>query len=388
VVARISPSCLVVIAVAVALSGRHAHAEVTDADIIGRQGWRLEDLQFRTSYLDQVGRGHQSQDGGTPGSEEMLVVQPSMLMTLRQSERVVHKIALPLDAISAASPDAVDATTSASKNNIAGDLDVRSEITLSNRDTLSTRFAVHAEEWLGGGTIGAGWKRPLADDNATISLSGTFGFDVFDDHDHFGTFLGKTGRATSSVNVGVSQLLSPTTVVDASYGATYQRGTLRTGWNAVPVESDMLTDEIFPRGRLRHALIAGVAQHIPQTHSTVKARYRFYADDFGLRAHTINATVYQYIVDWLYVRAGYRFHDQNGVDFFTTALATGFDDTTLRTADSDLAPMHAHEYSLQLVTVRERGPLRKWSASAEFLRYQRSNDLTIIAIALGIGRMM
>ena len=46
-------------------------------------------------------------------------------------------------------------------------------------------------------------------------MCGTFGFDVFDDHDHFGTYLGKTGRATSSVNVGGSQLLSPTTVIDA-----------------------------------------------------------------------------------------------------------------------------------------------------------------------------
>jgi hypothetical protein len=368
----------------------NAAADVDDAEIIGEeQGWRIEDVELRTTYLDQSGRGHQSQDGPLPGSEDMFIIQPSARVRIRQSERIVHDVTLPIDAISAASPDAVDATTSASKNNIAGDLDIRSAFKLGDHDTLTTRFIAHAEEWIGGGTIGAGWKRSLADDNATIAVNGTFGYDVFDDHDHFGSFLGKTHRATTSVHVAGSQLLSPTTVIDGSYGLTYQRGTLRTGWNAVPTDTGMLTDEVFPRGRMRHALTGGIAQHVPQTRSTVKARYRFYADDFGLRAHTIDASVYQYLSGWLYVRAGYRFHDQNGVDFFTTALPAGFSDTTpFRTADSDLAPLSANEVSLQLATLRGAGPLRKWSASTELFYYQRSNDLRITAVSLSIGRLL
>ena len=382
VVVRTSLIC----AALVAAGFSDLHADATDDTIIGHQGWRIMDVQLRTSYLGQTGRGFQSQEGPSPGGEEMFVIQPSALITIRQSERVVHKITLPVDAISAASPDAVDATTSASRNNVAGDLDIRTAIKLSDHDTLTTRFSLHAEEWLGGGTIGAGWQRSFADDNATISINGSFGYDVFDDHDHFGTYLGKTGRGTGNLNLSGSQLLSPTTVIDASYGVTYQRGTLRTGWNAVPVDDGTLTDEILPRGRQRHALAIGIAQHVPRSHSTIKARYRGYVDDFGLRAHTIEASVYQYLVDWLYVRPSYRFYDQDGVDFFTTNLGSGFG--PFRTADSDLAPFHAHEYGLQLATIRDRGPLRKWSVSAEILRYQRSNDLQITAIALGLGRMM
>jgi CO/xanthine dehydrogenase Mo-binding subunit len=34
---------------------------------------------------------------------------------------------------------------------------------------------------------------------------------------------------------------------------TYQHGTLRTGWNAVPTADGMLTDEVLPRDRVRHA---------------------------------------------------------------------------------------------------------------------------------------
>jgi hypothetical protein len=38
--------------------------------------------------------------------------------------------------------------------------------------------------------------------------------------------------------------------------------------------------------------------------------------------------------------------------------------------------------------VRDRGPLAKWSVSAELLRYQRSNDLRITAVSFGIGRAL
>ncbi len=372
----------------IALAGA-AHADSIDTEIIGTQGWALEDVTLRTTYLDQTGHGFQSQDGLLPGGESMTIIQPVALITIRQSDRILHQITIPVDAITAASPDSVDATSSASRQNTAGDFDLRTQFKLDGGDTLTTRFVAHAEEWIGGGTAGFGWRRSLADDNATVSVNGTFGVDVFDDHNHFGSFLGKTHRETGSLNAGASQLLSPTTVLDGSYGITYQHGELKTGWNSVPVENGSLEDEVFPNSRLRQSLTVRLSQHVPVTHSTVKLRYRGYLDSFGLHAHSIEASVYQYLVSWLYVRGSYRFYTQNGVDFFTTSLPLGFDDkTTLRTADSDLAPMHANEWTVGLATVKGRGPLGKWSATAELFRYDRSNDLTITALSLGVGRML
>ncbi len=365
-----------------------ASADTGDTEIIGDRGWSLDSAELRTTYLDQTGRGFQSQDDGSPGRETMFIVQPSLFLAVRQSDKITHTVTLPFDAISAASPDAVDATTSASKNNIAGDFDLRTTIKLDGNDTLTTRFLAHAEEWIGGGLIGAGWQRSLADDNATISVNGTFGVDVFDDHNRFGDFLGKASRVTGSVHASGSQLLSPTTVLDGSYGATYQRGELRTGWNAVPVEDGTLENEVFPDGRLRQVLTLRVSQHVPVTRSTAKLGYRGYVDSFGLQAHAIEASVYQYIVNWLYVRGSYRYYDQDGVDFYTEALPLGFTENTDRTADSDLAPLSSHEYSIQLKTVKERGPLKKWSMSAELYRYTRSNSLEITAVSLGLGRVL
>ena len=369
-----------------------AQPAADDAAIIGDDPtWRIEDLQVRASYFDQRGHGFQSQDGieGQPGSEFMYMFSPSALIVLRQNADIVHQVTVPVDAITAASPDAVDAVSTASKRNIAFDLDVRSSYKLTEHDTLTSRVMGHGEEPLGGGLLGVGYQRALADDNATIGVNGSIGIDGFDDHDHFGDFRGKTARETLSASVTASQLLSPTTVLDGSYGVTYQHGTLRTGWNAVPTSDGLLTDEVLPRDRTRHALTARLAQHVPFTHSTVKLWYRFYHDTFGTDAHTVEASAYQYVVPWIYVRGSYRFHRQTGADFFTTAIPKPFDAmTTLRTADSDLAPFDAHEWSVQLTTVRGRGPFKLWSFSAELMRYSRSNDLQIIVGSLAFQRLM
>jgi len=368
-----------------------ADPEPDDSVIIGADpGWRIEDVQVRGSFFAQHGQGFQSQAGGdSPGSELMYMFQPSTLITVRQNANIVHQVMVPVDAITAASPDAVDAISTASRRNIAFDVDVRSKYKLNEHDTLTSRVMAHGEEPMGGGVIGIGWQRGLADDNASVSVNGSLGIDGFDDHDHFGDFLGKTARETLNANVSASQLLSPTTVVDGSYGVTYQHGTLRTGWNAVPTTDGLLTDEVLPRGRVRQALSARLAQFVPATRTALKAWYRLYHDGFGIDAHTIEASAYQYVASWIYVRGSYRFHHQDGADFFTTAIAKPFDDmTTLRTADSDLAPFDAHEWSVSATTVRGRGPWKLWSFSAELMRYTRSNDLRITVGSLSFGRLL
>lgn len=368
-----------------------AHADPSDAEILGEDpGWSVESVELRSSFLDQRGRGFQVQGGGPgqPGSERMYVFQPSALIRLRQSARVTHEVTVPVDAITAASPDAVDATSSASRRNTSVDVDVRSTVILGDVETLTTRVAGHWEEPMGSGTLGAGYRRSLADDNATIGINGSLTIDGFDDHDRTGRYLGKTARETFSASITGSQLLSPTTMLDGSYGLTRQHGRLETTWNAVPTEDGNVTDEVLPRDRTRQAATVRIAQHVPITRSTLKGSYRYYRDDLGLRAHTVEGAYYQYLTPWLYARGSYRYHHQRGAEFFTTSLPLGFTGDDPRTADSDLASMHANEWTVQLSTLRERGPLCAWSVSAELMRYTRSNDLRITVVSITVGRAL
>jgi hypothetical protein len=375
------------------LDAPHPAALPSDADIVGGDpGWKIEDVQFRSTYLSQSGKGFQSEAGPMtgPGSERTTIFEPWALMTIRQNDHIVHEVTVPADFVTAASPDALDAMTSASRRNESVTVEVRTSITRSERDTLTTRISGHIEEPLSSGTAGVGWRRTFADDNAAVAVNGNLTIDGFDDRSQNGSYLGKAIRETTNANLSATQLLSPSTVLDGSYGITYQHGTLQNTWNAVPIVGLAPAAEHFPPNRVRHAVSARLAQHIPLTHSTLKVWYRYYADDFRLRAHSVEVSAYQYLVNWLYVRGGYRFHRQTGVDFFTTSLAERPPDNLSRTADSDLAPFDANEWSFEMVVIGERAPrwLRAWSVSAEVLRYVRTNDLTINVVSLAIGRRL
>ena len=365
---------------------------LSDAEILGTEpGWRIESADLRLGYVWQDGRGYQSQAGpeAGPGSEHAWVLEPWGRFVIRQNRRIRHQVVVPVDIVTAASPDAVDAMTSASLRNAAAEVDVRTTIERSPVTMLSTRVAFHVEEPLTSGTVGAGWRRGLADDNAAIALETALTVDGFDKRNQYGGYLGKSARGTSTSAVSFSQLLSTTTAFDASYTFTAQYGVLAQTWNAVPVEGEGPEVERFPRHRLRHAVTARLSQRVPITASTLKARYRFYVDDFGIVAHTVDASAYQYLTRWLLLRVGGRLHRQSAADFFTTSLDESLDASPIpRTADSDLAAFDARELSVELSVLRgRRNPiLRDWAMSAELMAYERSNDFRLTAVALSVGR--
>lgn len=363
----------------------------TDDEILGaEEGWQIESIDLRAVYFDQQGEGYQSQAGpeGGPGSEEAWILEPWIDVVVRQSPRVRHEITIPIDVVTAASPNALDAVSTASLRNEGAGFDLRSTIAVSDADSVSTRVAFHWEEPLSSGTLGAGWRRSLADDNAAVSITGNLTVDGFGVNRPDGEYSGEDAREAVNANLAASQLLSPTTVIDGSYGVTWQHGTLAQTWNAVPVAGAAPVGELFPRDRLRHAIAGRIAQHIPPTRSTLKLWYRYYRDDFGLSAHTVEATVYQYLVPWLYLRGAYRFHRQSAVDFFTTGLDGPPMDRAPRTSDSDLDRFDASELGLGVVLLSEGGPraLRRISVVADYRRYERSNNLNIDVLTLGVGR--
>jgi len=345
----------------------------------------IDGFELRTALFEQTGHGWQSRAGdpGQPGSERTVIWEPMFHLGVADGEWT-HDATLVVDIVSAASPDALDAISTASAVNEAATLDVTSTYHAGD-DRFSVRYGAHVEEPFRSIFLGGGWARDLAEKNATIAITGLVIGDFFDDIDFDGRRHDSDTRATMTLNASASQILSPTTLVDASYGLTYQRGTLETTWNSVPLAGGERGGEIFPGPRLRHALAARISQHIPETHSTLKASYRFYIDNYGLDAHTVEVAAYQYLVPWLYLRGTYRYYVQSGVDFYGEMFLF---DARPRTSDSDLAPFHAHELGAKLVMLAEQSPiefLRRSTIDASFFHYQRSNDLTVSMFVLSFG---
>lgn len=370
---------------------------------------KIEDLWLRFTFFDQYGRGFQSKAGPPrgPGSERLIVYQPSVMLVVRQGNpRWTHQIAFALDVVSSASADGLDAVSSASRDNEAGELDVVSTYTTDAGTQWSLRYGFHFEEPLRSGFFGVGWARGFADDNTTISYNSQFVFDSFDDIDPLGYSVVEARRYTISDNVSLAQVLSPTTLLGASYGLTFQSGRLATTWNSVYVEDAIKKHcpddptqssaydcpnrrpERMPPTRMRHAFSLQLLQHAPRTRTTAKLGYRYYIDDFNLRAHTPSISLYQWLGRRAYVRVTYRNHLQTGVSFYTVGTRTEIPEDMPLTADSDLAPFSAHQFGMAAVIylVGPRSLRGTQALDIGYNRYQRSNDLRVNVFSIGYAR--
>ncbi len=184
------------------------------------------------------------------------------------------------------------------------------------------------------------------------------------------------------MNVGVTQVLTPTTVVNLNYGMTLQRGELGNTWNSVPLATFERGPELLPDERQRHALVVRAAQFL-SWNGALRLYYRFYADDWGLVAHAVEGEVMQRLSPTVYIGALYRFYTQTGVDFFSTLAASSL---PLRTADSDLAPLDSHTIGGKVVIdVPIDISLRALHFEVGYQRYFRTNDLQMNVITCATG---
>jgi hypothetical protein len=355
------------------------------AEILDRpRPYHLESVRVRFTHFDQDGYGYQSQAGPVlgPGSEAAAIEEPQAEVVVSQGARITHRIWVPVDVVTSASPDSIDVISTASRTNPAGSLDFTTSYRYSQSTDLHVRAGVHVEAPFRSFNMGLGWTRRLADDNAVISASVNQVVDWFDGFDIHGVRLARVGRSTSNANVGLTQLLSPTTVAHVNYGFTLQAGELSNTWNSLPLTTGGRGQEILPQTRHRHAFVGRLVQGLPWN-GVLKAFYRYYVDGWGLSAHTLELQLYQRILPWLYVRGDYRVHFQRGVDFFTTLADP---EPRVRTADSDLASFFAQTFGGKVAFELARvGRLRELTADVAYERYLRSDGLSANVYSCAIG---
>jgi hypothetical protein len=349
-------------------------------------GFTIESMRLRFTYFDQDGHGYQSQamrpGVRQPGSEWMEVYQ-SQLEVVATQGKFTHRVWVPVDIVSAASPDALDAISTASRTNEAASIDVTHTYHADPRSDLSLHYAFHLEEPFRSWLLGLAGQRSFADGNTVVSASLNQVFDWLDRFNIFGVRLGRAYRSSTNANLGVTQLLSPTTVGNLNYGVTVQLGELSNTWNAVPLSSGELGREYLPTVRHRHAFVGRLAQALPWQ-GALKLMYRFYVDSWGILAHTLELALYQRLMPWLYLRGTYRAHLQSAPSFWTLDAPPG--DEVIRTADSDLAAFSAHTFGvLAAVDLPPSRRLRDLHLDVGYERYQRSNDLRVNIYTCSLG---
>ncbi len=391
---RLSSWALLPLALALFCGDAHSGAEEPEQE---REPWKVEEARVRFNYFNQKGFGYQSQAGpGPAGSERLDVYEPMLYLRVRQNAKVTHTVMVPIDVITSASTDSIDATTSASLHNEAGTVQINTQVDAGDDNAVSVVYGGHGEEWFASVFGGVGYTRELAQDNATLTarIDGSF--------DWFYPYSPRPGgvvpdnnkwdfRGSFGGSVEVSQILNPTTWVKAGYGASWQKGSLLTPWNSVPFLCDPAVtaclgrvQEKFPRTRLRQNVSGLLAHYLPRTSSTVRVSYRFYADDYDVRSHTMLGEFYQYMTERAYINFHYRAHHQTAVYFWTNNLGLPLDLNAPRTSDSDLARFWAHEFGFKfLFHLTPPGRTHQHDMDVYYNRYIRTNDLSVHVVSIG-----
>jgi hypothetical protein len=356
--------------------------------------WEIESVRARYTQYHQTGLGYQSAAGpaGQPGSEWLRVLQPQAEVTARLGDRVTERIWAPVDIVTAASPDhsrfgkpydAVDTVTTASRSTPSSTLDTATTYRADRVTDFTMRVAFHIEEPFESWIVGAGASRSFAEDNTVVGVSANQILDWFDRFDLNGDRHGRAARSTTNANVDVTQVLSPTTIGNLTYGGTLQSGELGNTWQSVLLSDGTRGEERLPSHRLRHAAAARLAQWLPWE-GALTLSTRAYFDSWGIAASSSEASLAQRLWRGLVLRANYRFHWQSAPSFFTIAadpLATGF-----RTSDSDLGPFHAQTFGgALLVDLPVARGAHQIHADIGYERYLRSDNLQVDLATCGLG---
>ena len=160
-------------------------------------------------------------------------------------------------------------------------------------------------------------------------------------------------RQTHQLEASWSHVLSPTVVLDLAYGLTlvsgYQANPYRFVRLYFPGEALQATGiaERTPDFRARHAGTVRVrARLTPALFSA--AEYTFYADSWGMLAHTASARAsFTFTPAWTLVGEA-RGHTQTGVSFYRRRYETLPEAPSFRTAEKEFGPMWTVLGSLHL----------------------------------------
>jgi len=226
--------------------------------------------------------------------------------------------------------------------------------------------------------------KSFAEDNFTLAA----GFIHFDDKAmpfDLNTlhFLGWTPKITDSCVISATQILGPGDIALLGAGFTRQTGYLSGDRNTVDLAgirvSEVLPDErnkITSTLRLVHGLSGSLALHFD---------YRYYSDDWQLRAHTFEPSLALGFgeADAGVIHLFYRYYVQNGAAYYRDSFTSKL---VYMTSDSDLQGFFASEAGLQgTYRLDLKGFLSDIELGFGIIYYRRSNDLNAAIYQLSFG---
>jgi len=131
-------------------------------------------------------------------------------------------------------------------------------------------------------------------------------------------------RDTREYLFGVTQILSPTELVQSTLSGSHGRGWYNDPYKLTFTFFDsgppILMADRRPDHRDTLAWLTRYRRHFPQANGTLQADYRFYRDDWGIRAHTLEVAWQHALNERWALRPGLRYYTQDAADFYSPTV--------------------------------------------------------------------
>lgn len=376
-------------------------AATAPAALAGEPPEGVLDADFLFGYYDQD--GDRSPVTGGVGTEKLHVYSPVLQLAWRLNET-----------FSLSADVGVDQVSSASMGNIQSELSSASIPASDQRffGTLRAKKKWKSGTW--GLTVGAAkeydyrsfsygidWGLELNKANTALSASVRRFDDAIDligidGYGYQGPGLpittGSGDRTTTDVTLGVSQTLGRRTVGSLELFVSSQDGVLSTPYHEVvlgPFEPGAVrVAERLPDSRLRKA-VALRLNHSFSDKLALRSGYRFYSDDWGISAHTLELEPHFRLRSeremWLFPIL--RYSTQAGADYFgAPGSFTGAE--AYYSSDGDLAETTTQKYGVGFTLDTKPGQtwlgiFRRFEARAAV--YDRDDGLTAFSTSFSFG---
>lgn len=151
---------------------------------------------------------------------------------------------------------------------------------------------------------------------------------------------------SSSVFVGFGRVLTPQAAIQASLGLTLDSGYLSDPYKLVFVNGTLRPDN-RPEKRIKSTFLLRYRHHIRPVKASIHADYRYYQDDWGIKAHTFKLGWYQPLGMGWRLAPLVRYYSQTQADFYFPFLMGGSDREEF-SSDYRLSPFGALSWAVSV----------------------------------------
>jgi Protein of unknown function (DUF3570) len=130
-------------------------------------------------------------------------------------------------------------------------------------------------------------------------------------------------RYTKEYMVGITQLLSPVDLIQSTVSWARGEGDYNDPYKFTITfypDGVLAAQDTRPDHRNTVAWLTRYRRHFADANGSLQADYRYYHDDWGITAHTIEVGWQQTLSDRWEVRPGLRYYTQNAADFYSPVI--------------------------------------------------------------------